>query len=159
MESKARFSAARGAPSPVYFLSERSRHRLSCPSVIDSCQGASVSHPRGPPPSPLRAPPPTGREGFPFHRLLLVSPAPAVPVLLHSHLAGFDTEAAQLRSLSQTALQLGEPGEAGQAHDVIPQPHRVLLGGQPADDRPEKGHTRGWLEVDDRRADVLAREG
>src|SRR3954464_5411219 len=116
-------------------------------------------HPPVHPPSPLRASPPTGREGFPSPRLLFVSPPPAVPVLLHSHLAGFDTQAAQLRSLPQTALQLGEPGEAGQAHDVIPQPHRVLLGGQPADDRPEEGHTRGWLEVDDRRADVLAREG
>src|SRR3954471_15847622 len=105
-------------------------------------------HPPVHPPSPLRAPPPTGREGFPFPRLLLASPAPAVPVLLHSHVAGFDTQAAQLRSLPQTALQLGEPGEAGQAHDVVPQPHRVLLGGQPADDRPEKATPVGgskWM--------------
>jgi hypothetical protein len=46
--------------------------------------------------------------------------APAVPVFLYSGLAGFHTEAAQLGSLAEAALEFGEAGETGQADNVVP---------------------------------------
>lgn len=42
---------------------------------------------------------------------------------------------------------------------MVPQRRGLVLVGQPADHRPEEGDTPGRFEVDDRRTDVLARQG
>jgi hypothetical protein len=57
-----------------------------------------------------------------FAVLFLEAPASAVPVLLDAGLAGANAEAAQLRSFSQAALELGETGEGGEPDNVVPQP-------------------------------------
>jgi len=90
--------------------------------------------------------------------LLLESSAAAMPVLLGSDLVRGDTETAKLRDLAQAALQLGETGKARQSNHVVPQPHRVVLTRQSADNRTEKSNP-GWrLEVNDGSADVLTGE-
>ena len=91
-----------------------------------------------------------------FPVLFREAAASAVPVLLDAGLAGVDAEAAQLGSFSQAPLELGEAGEGGQPDHVVPQPDRLLAGGQPTDDRPEKRGSAGRPEVDDRGTDVLA---
>ena len=73
-----------------------------------------------------------------FPVLFLQAPASAVPVLLDAGLAGADAEAVQLGSFSQAALELGEAGERGEPDNVVPQPDRLLVSREPADDRPEK---------------------
>ena len=79
-----------------------------------------------------------------------------MPVLLDAGLARVNPEAVQLGSFSQAALELGEAGEGGEPDNVVPQPDRVLVTGQPADDRPEERGPVGRPEVDDRGTDVLA---
>ncbi len=71
-----------------------------------------------------------------------------MPVLLGADLAGFHVEAAQLRSLAQTALELGEARETGQAQGVIPEPDGLGLGGQAADYGAEERHAVRGLELD-----------
>src|SRR5215472_10433142 len=101
-------------------------------------------------------------ETFPaatvFPVLFLEAPASAVPVLLHAGLTGVNSEATQLGSFSQAALELSEAGEGGEPDNVVPQPDRLLATGQPTDDRPEKRGSTGRPEVDDRGTDVLARQ-
>jgi hypothetical protein len=65
--------------------------------------------------------------------------AAAVPVLLCPGCARVHADAAQLGSLAQAALELGEAGEAGQAGDVVPEPDGVLRGREAADHRAEEG--------------------
>src|SRR5260370_23831462 len=71
--------------------------------------------------------------------LFLEAPASTVPVFLNAGLAGANAEAAQLGPFPQAALELGEAGEGGEPDDVVPQPDRLRVTGQPADDRPEEG--------------------
>ena len=85
-----------------------------------------------------------------FSVLFREAAASAVPVLLDAGLAGVDSEAAQLGPFSQAALELSEAGEEGEPDHVVPQPDRLLVAGQPADDRPEKCGSAGRPEVDDR---------
>jgi hypothetical protein len=90
--------------------------------------------------------------------LLFGTSAAAVPVLLDADLVGLQTEAGELGPLAQTALQLGEAGETCQPDDVIPQLAGMGLVGQTADHRTEERGALGRLELDDRSADILARQ-
>jgi hypothetical protein len=78
-----------------------------------------------------------------FSVLFLEAWASAVPVLLGAGLAGVDSEAAQLGTFSQAALELGEAGEGGEADYVVPQPGRLLAGGQPLMTGPVNAGPRG----------------
>src|SRR5262249_4342879 len=90
--------------------------------------------------------------------LFLESTTSCVPILLFTHGIRIYTETGQLRSLTQAALDLSEPGKLGESDDVVPQCDRVVGRGEPADHRPEERGTGRRLEVQDRGADVAARE-
>jgi hypothetical protein len=71
--------------------------------------------------------------------------AARVPVFLRPGRAGLHPEAAQLGSLAQAPLELGEAGEGGQGRDVAPEPDGILGPGEPADHRA--GATRRGIDA------------
>ncbi len=72
-----------------------------------------------------------------------VTAVACLPVLLAPYLALLDPEGPQLGSLSQGALQFGEPAEASERHHMVPQHHCIVWTRQPTDHRTKQGRALG----------------
>src|SRR6476469_7107989 len=92
-------------------------------------------------------------------KLLFQAPASAVPILLFANGFGVDAEAGQLGPFTQAALEFGEAAELGKADDVIPECAGLVGARKPTDHRAEEGRSVRRIEMQDRGADVAARQG